>query len=353
MKVEAVNAHTELSATPSPDIERAKLALWPWLQAGPRGALPASLFDERTRWFVSHPFNQIDGATAAQAQLYAPLVAALPDVERRTDLFFGGPWGGLRAGDDGAGLWLTVHGHYVGTFRQPWLGIPATGGVASVRFGEFYRWVPDTTHPAGGRIDEVRMLLDIVDLARQAGTPILPRPTGLECWVPGPAPHDGLLTNGHRAEAGVRSMQAVMAMIAGLMDFDGKDLATMGMPRFWHEDMMWYGPGGIGTARGVTGFQDHHQRPFLHAFPDRKGGTHRARIAEGAFVASTGWPSVRATHGGSYLGVPASNQPITMRVADWWRFDGRWLTENWVLIDLPHLMLQMGVDLLARLPART
>ena len=40
---------------------------------------------------------------------------------------------------------------------------------------------------------------------------------------------------------------------------------------------------------------------------------------------------------------------ITMRVADWWRHDGHTLTENWVLIDLPHLMLQMDVDLLAAL----
>ena len=34
---------------------------------------------------------------------------------------------------------------------------------------------------------------------------------------------------------------------------------------------------------------------------------------------------------------------------DHWRLQGRWLAENWVLIDLPHLMLQMDVDLLAPL----
>lgn len=37
-----------------------------------------------------------------------------------------------------------------------------------------------------------------------------------------------------------------------------------------------------------------------------------------------------------------------MRVMDWWRCESGLLTENWVLIDLPHLMLQMGVDLLGR-----
>ena len=146
-------------------------------------------------------------------------------------------------------------------------------------------------------------------------------------------------------------MQLVLAMVAGLFAFDGKNLDSMGMPRFWHPDMMWYGPCGIGSTRGVGGFQRHHQAPFLHAFPDRRGNGHRARLAEGPFVASTGWPSVVATHAGDYLGVAATGQRIGMRVMDWWRHDGRLLTENWVLIDLPHLMLQMGVDLLAPLDA--
>jgi hypothetical protein len=38
-----------------------------------------------------------------------------------------------------------------------------------------------------------------------------------------------------------------------------------------------------------------------------------------------------------------------MRVADWWRREGDVLRENWVLIDLPNLLLQMDVDLFGRL----
>jgi hypothetical protein len=38
-----------------------------------------------------------------------------------------------------------------------------------------------------------------------------------------------------------------------------------------------------------------------------------------------------------------------MRVADWWRCENGLLTENWVLIDLPHLLFQMGVDVFAQL----
>ena len=32
---------------------------------------------------------------------------------------------------------------------------------------------------------------------------------------------------------------------------------------------MWYGPSGIGTARGLDGFVDHHQLPFNLHFKDR------------------------------------------------------------------------------------
>jgi hypothetical protein len=66
-------------------------------------------------------------------------------------------------------------------------------------------------------------------------------------------------------------------------------------------------------------------------------------------VASTGWPSVVATHAGTYLGAQPGHQKIGMRVADWWRCENGLLTENWVLIDLPHLLLQMGVDVFAQL----
>lgn len=344
---------------PLDDIARCKALAWQLLQAlpGPGGeaALHRALAADAV-WHVAHPINELHGPAAVQARLFGPLLAALPDLERRTDLFFAGHWQPPPAGQvghappevAGPGWWASAHGHFVGTFRAPWLGIAPTGEPAALRFGEFHRWRPAADGRPGGELVEARILLDIVDFARQAGQPLLPPSSGLATWVPGPMAHDGLLIGATDPAEGQASMDAVLAMIAGLMSFDGRNLASMGMERFWHPQMMWYGPGGIGTTRGIGGFQRHHQAPFLHAFPDRKGAGHRARIAEGPFVASTGWPSVRATHAGDYLGVPASGRPIGMRVMDWWRRDGALLRENWVLIDLPHLMLQMGVDLMGR-----
>jgi predicted ester cyclase len=136
-------------------------------------------------------------------------------------------------------------------------------------------------------------------------------------------------------------------MIAGLMQYDQKSLESMGMERFWHPDMMWYGPAAIGTSRRLKGFQDVHQRAFLQAFPDRVGGNHKARLGDGVYVGSCGGPSINATHRGPWLGYPATGRRITMRVMDFWRREGTLLRENWVFIDQIDLLLQMDVDTFA------
>src|SRR5918997_1523650 len=70
-----------------------------------------------------------DGLAELEARVWRPLRAALPDLERRDDLFFAGHW------QDRS--WIGATGHYVGTFRAPWLGIPPTGKALALRFGEF------------------------------------------------------------------------------------------------------------------------------------------------------------------------------------------------------------------------
>jgi predicted ester cyclase len=124
----------------------------------------------------------------------------------------------------------------------------------------------------------------------------------------------------------------------------------MGMEEYWHEDFMWYGPAGIGTTRGIDGFQEFHQGPFLEAFPDREVGHHDARLAEGTYCASTGWPAVVGTHlGDGWLGLPATGNHVDMRVIDVWRREGDLLAENWVFIDMIDLLDQIGVDIFERL----
>ena len=144
-----------------------------------------------------------------------------------------------------------------------------------------------------------------------------------------------------------KSLKLVEDMIAGLMSYDQKSLSSMGMKRFWTPQFQWYGPGGIGSARGHADYERAHQGPFLKAFPDRIGGNHKCRIGEGAYVASTGWPSLNATHlGDDWIGIPATGKRITQRIMDFWRREDDMLVENWVFIDMVDLIGQFGIDLL-------
>lgn len=285
---------------------------------------------------ASHPINQQRGVEQFLRGFWMPLKRAVPDVRHSPHI--------LMAGTFREQAWVCATGHLHGTFAEDWLGIPATGAPLHIRSGEFWR-VED------GRFAECYLLLDLVDVMRQAGYRVLPERRGRSGAFPPPQTGDGVRLTGEADEEETRrSLALVEAMInEGLMAYDGKTLTSMHMDRYWYPDMRWYGPEGIGTAHSLREFEDFHQRHFLGAFPDRRGGNHKSRIAEGVYVASTGWPSIRATHAGEYLGTPATGQQITMRVMDWWRRDGDLLAENWVFIDLIDLFLQFGVDLFARL----
>jgi len=289
-------------------------------------------------WNGPHPINHLQGIDALITGFWQPLIRSFPDLHIRSDIFMGGQFGGH--------AWVCATGYFTGTFVQDWLDIPATGSKTNIRFGEFCR-------VSAGKIDETYVIVDILDVMRQAGIQLLPPSRGAEGPVPGPAAKDGvLLEDQDELETG-KSLALVEAMIAGMLSYDQVDLRSMGMAQFWHPQMRWYGPSGIGTSRSLTEFEDYHQRPFLRAFPDRRAGNHTARLAEGSYVATTGWPSIHATHAGEYLGVAATNKQITMRVMDWWKREGDLLVENWVFIDLIDLFLQFGIDLFDELHRST
>jgi predicted ester cyclase len=285
-------------------------------------------------WNAQHPTNTVHGPAEWVRQVWTPLTLAFPDIERRDDIFL--------CGESNGHAWISTTGHYAGTFAGDYCGIPATGHLATLRFGEFHRI-------AEGRIAESFVMWDLVGLMEQAGVNPLPPSAGIAGFSPPPMTLDGVRPHDVDAAGGRNTEEKVMAMIAGLLAYDGKTLESMAMERYWHDTMMWYGPAGIGSNRKLSGFQDFHQRPFLEAFPDRRGGDHKARVGDGNYFASTGWPSVRATHTGPYLGQPATHRAIGMRVMDWWRLEGTMLRENWVFIDLPELFLQFDRDLFAEM----
>ena len=307
-------------------------------------------------WRMSHPMNEMEGIPMAVSAVWAPLRQALPDLERRDVIFVGGAYEGR--------TYVASIGHYCGTFGRDWLGIPATGRPVFLRYGEVYE-------VQNGKIVQANCLWDILDLMRQAGFwPIAPS-LGTEGMWPGPITGDGIVLSGTDAAQSAASLAQTLAMHKTLGDYndlDGKGrdgLLNMPQKRHWHPKMMWYGPSGIGTTRGLQGFVDYHQLPFREAFPNRKGGGqwdqiaeekkkrgggHYIRIGDGPYSVTGGWPSIFAVHGGgSFLGQGATGKIITMRVMDFYLHHEGLIRENWVPIDMLDILRQMGVDVFERM----
>ncbi|WP_299626289.1 ester cyclase [Pelagibius sp.] len=287
-------------------------------------------------WDLAFPINRLAGREAVLEGFLLPLRNALAGARRRDEIFIGGE------NRCQPGSWVAAVTHYVGNFREPLLGIAPSDRLAFLRSGEFYRLEE-------GRIAEAKLILDFPDLMRQAGRFPLPRMLGTEMLFPGPASHDGVLP-ANRPQ-GAASLDLVEAMLGDLHHYDPETFQSKdqtGAEGYWHDDMLWYGPGGIGANYTWAGFAKDHRLAFLKAFPDRKGGNHFCHIGDGDYAAVSGWPSMTMTHRGDYLGVPATNKALTLRVMDFYRCAGGKIMENWVLLDYLDLFDQMGVDLIAR-----
>jgi len=281
---------------------------------------------------LCHPFGDVTGGAGFVDIALGPLWAAMPDVERRVDISM--------TGVDGHGqAWLGQAGHYAGGFAAPFLGIPPTGRLAHLRFHEFYRIVNNLAV-------EVQAIWDLPDLMLQAGVWPMGPPLGHSGRVPGPMTQDGLRIGGN----GSHALRVVGDMLDRL-HLSPQGEAAMDLPAAWHPRCTWYGPGGIGTARGIRGFRDHHQIPFLNAMPDRRGLIERGHFfAQGDYVAFTAWPGMEMhVTGDGWLGIAPSGQKITMRSLDFWRVEGDLIRENWVCVDLLDVWHQLGVDVLARM----
>jgi len=290
-----------------------------------------------TVWDVSAPINRLEGVTAVLEGLILPLRRALSHVHRRDEVFIGGS-NRLQEGEQ----WVASVTHYVGNFHKPIVRIEPNGSLAFLRSGEFYRL-------ENGRIAEAKLIIDFLDLLRQTCRFPLPRQLGTEMLFPSPATHDGVLP-GDRGR-GSASLDLVEAMLRDLTHFDPETLESKGQTGedgYWHDDMLWYGPAGIGANYRWEGFEKEHRRAFLAAFPDRVGGNHYCHVGDGNYAAVSGWPSMTMTHQGDYLGVAATGRSLTLRVMDFYRCASGKIMENWVLLDYIDLFQQMDVDLIAR-----
>ena len=152
----------------------------------------------------------------------------------------------------------------------------------------------------------------------------------------GARPRQAALTRGNDRSKTEQTRRVVEGMVDGLNDH-----VIDGIGRFFDEKFRWMGNTGCGTKLGLRAFQDNWQRPFQAAFTD-KVCTDEARIAEGEWMAAFG--AQVATHSGEFMGIAPTGKRVEIRYMDFWRVKDGKIVDNWVMVDFPHVLRQLGVD---------
>ncbi|WP_299281244.1 nuclear transport factor 2 family protein [uncultured Tateyamaria sp.] len=317
-------------------------SLWAALDRDPTAALP--LLRDVAHWHAPAPIGAQTSGPAVIEALFAPFHAGMSGLTRQTHILMAGASQAYEDGRIDAAHWVGGTGYLSGRAVAPIFGIPATDHDLRIRWADFLRF------DEGGRITHAQTIWDFVDWFDQIDLPVLPRPRGAAHVFPAPTGYDGVLTGLQPGDETAATLALGRDLIfGGLNGFDESDLSSMGMARFFHPNIKWYGPGGIGACLSLSEFEVFHQQPWLTAFPDRKVMHLEGLFAEGEMLAASGPMGVVGTHSGPYLGHAATGAPIEVSGLDFWRRQGDQFTENWVFVDMIHLFGQMGVDLFARM----
>ena len=232
----------------------------------------------------------------------------------------------------------------MGLFDNPWIGIKETKKIAMLRYCEFSKI-------QNGKITEVAMFFDIPHLMLQAGIKAFPSETGISLVQPGPLTHDGLMFNEQDTNEGDKTLEIIENMINDVKVWTSTSGASLidELKKSWNDNMIWWGPTGIGSTYTIERYSNQHAGPFRETFKERTFNGHLCRITEGNFGGFFGWPNLTLTPSKTFMGIKTAPKPSEMRVIDMYRREGDKLTENWVFIDLLHFWKILGVDILKSL----
>ena len=130
--------------------------------------------------------------------------------------------------------------------------------------------------------------------------------------------------------------KVIESMVDGLNDHRIADIGE-----FFSQTFSWMGNQGCGTKHSLKEFQQNWQQPFQAAFTD-KICVDEARLYMGEWAAAFG--RQEAVHSGTFMGVKATGMKVEIRYMDFWKVvDGK-ICDNWVMVDFPHVLAQLGVD---------
>lgn len=152
----------------------------------------------------------------------------------------------------------------------------------------------------------------------------------------GKRPDQAILTKGNDLSKTEDTINVIDSMVDGLNDHD---IDHMG--RFFAESFRWMGNAGCGFKKNLQEFQDNWQRPFQAAFSN-KICIDEARLVQGEWCAAFG--RQEATHSGEFMGIAPTGKKVIIRYMDFWQVKDGKIVDNYVMVDFPAIMQQLGVD---------
>ena len=289
-----------------------------------------------------YPLNEFSGLGEFKEKFWKPLFNSFPDIERREQIVIGGTFRDkIQVGS------ISI---LSGSFKKSWLGISPHNKMINLKCCEIHEL-------KNNKIIESHILIDLLDLMLQCGQYPLNKSRGAEGNWLHPINRDGVNFFEKNFEISQASLEQSLVMQRSLNikpELESKTddelrekLKNHPQSDYWHDKMIWYGPSGIGTARSLEGFINNHQMPFRKTFKDRnywKLG-HYCELGDGKFSLTAGWNSIQAVYGSDHwLGYKSNNQNVTMRVMDFYHHDEGKIRENWVPIDIIHILKQIDID---------
>ena len=251
-------------------------------------------YSENIIWRGFHPFNEIQGIMRLYTDFWQPLKKSFSNLQRRMDIFFAGS-NSLSSNRD---VWVVSMGHLMGLFDSPWIGIKHTNKIVMLRYCEFNKIVK-------GKITEVAMFFDIPHLMIQAGLKPFPLETGISLVQPGPISHNGLLFEEQNLIDTKNTSELIEQMINDVKIWNNFDKISLikELRKNWKDDMIWWGPTGIGSSFTIERYVEQHALPFRNNFINRKFNGHICRLSEGMFGGFFGWPNLTLTPKKKFMGL--------------------------------------------------
>lgn len=296
---------------------------------------------EDFKWEGVYPFMHQKGYESVADIFWKPLKESLKFMQRRQDIFMAG------TGYEDNKIWVMSMGQFMGLFDKDFLGIRHTRKIQHLQYAEY-------CCVENGKITRSAIFVDLIGFMKEANQYPLPQETGHYFVYPGPRDHNGLHIVDDpyedRAEAHAKITFDIVARV-------GQNSETLrgtkkhpidALRESFSEDMIWYGPCGVGASYTIPRYQIQHQIPYRECNSEIKGaGEIGSYFAEGDFVCF--FTHMAFIPEGGWLGMPGSNNSIFLH-ADldvYYVKDGK-ISENWCLFDIPHWLSLQGVDVFKR-----